>query len=73
MPQRVFLTAYKVVQEDVALEVNHIHELQWVFSANAVSRPQLLDMVQTVVGIEQLVYLYAKVHVCMYMYVLNIL
>ena len=41
------------------------HEVQWVFSsANAVARPQLLDVVHSAVGIEQLIYLYAKV--CVY-------
>ncbi len=61
-PHRVFLTAYKATREDeVPLEVTHVHQLQWVTSANAVTRPQLLDMIQIVVGIEQIVYLYAKV------------
>ncbi len=61
-PHRVFLTAYKASREDeVPLEVTHVHQLQWVVSANAVTRPQLLDMIQIVVGIEQIVYLYAKV------------
>jgi hypothetical protein len=37
------------------------HELQWVLSATTVSQPQLLDIIHSAVGIEQLVYLYAKV------------
>ena len=39
--------------------------LQWVISANAVSRPQLLDVLNSSVGTEQLIYLYAKVR-CVY-------
>ena len=35
--------------------------VQWVASATAVSRPQLLDVLNSSVGIEQLSYLYAKV------------
>lgn len=63
-PHRVFLTSHKVLKDDEpALEISHIHQLQWVVTANAVTRPQLLDMIQMVVGIEQLVYLYAKVGV----------
>ena len=38
--------------------------LQWVKSANAVSRPQLLDVLNSSVGTEQLIYLYAKVYTC---------
>ena len=36
-------------------------ELQWVSSVNAVHRPQLLDVLQSCTGLEQLVYLFAKV------------
>ena len=36
--------------------------VQWVASATAVSRPQLLDVLNSSVGLEQLVYLYAKVY-----------
>ena len=35
--------------------------LQWVMSAHAISRPQLLDVLNSSVGTEQLIYLYAKV------------
>ena len=41
--------------------VSHTHHPQWVLSAQAVSRPQLLDVLNSSVGIEQLIYLYAKV------------
>ena len=36
--------------------------VQWVASATAVSRPQLLDVLNSSVGLEQLIYLYAKVY-----------
>ena len=37
--------------------------VQWVVSATAVSRPQLLDVLNSSVGTEQLIYLYAKVSI----------
>lgn len=39
------------------------HQLQWVTTANPIIRPQLIDVLQSSIGLEQLVYLYAKVHV----------
>ncbi len=62
-PHRVFLTTHKGGGggEEVSIEVTRVHNLEWTVSANAVTRPQLLDMIQMVVGIEQLIYLYAKV------------
>ena len=55
-PHRVFGATYKD-----ELEVNYTHELQWVLSATVVVQPQFLDNILSAVGIEQLVYLYAKV------------
>lgn len=43
------------------LGVTITHEIQWVVSANAVTRPHLLDVLHATVGMEQLIYLYAKV------------
>lgn len=42
------------------LNIPSVHQLQWILSANAVNRPQLLDVLQDCTGLEQLVYLYAK-------------
>ena len=41
--------------------------VQWVTAACAVSRPQLLDILNSSVGAEQLIYLYAKA--CVYTYI----
>ena len=63
---KVFMVSKQLVREDESpIEISHTHELQWVLSANAVRRPQLLDVVHSAVGVEHLVYLYAKVCVCM--------
>ena len=43
------------------LYIPYCGTVQWVVSATAVSRPQLLDVLNSSVGIEQLIYLYAKV------------
>ena len=48
-------------------EVRHRHDLQYLQSATLVVQPQLLDNILSAVGIEQLIYLYAKV--CMYVHV----
>ena len=64
------MTSYKPTrEEEMPLEVSHIHELQWVLSARPVSQPQLLDMIHTAVGIDQLIYLYAKVCVHVFVFV----
>ena len=62
--------ALSVKERDVGDQSGPLHipysgTVQWVLSASAVSRPQLLDVLNSSVGIEQLVYLYAKV--CIYM------
>ena len=60
------MVSKQLVREDESpIEISHTHELQWVLSANAVRRPQLLDVVHSAVGVEHLVYLYAKVCVSM--------
>ena len=52
----------KMVKEDeYPIEVSYTYEIQWVLTAHPVTRPQLLDVLNSAVGIEQLVYLYAKV------------
>ena len=43
------------------IEVPRVLELHWVVSASVVNRPQLIDMLHMAVGIDNLVYLYAKV------------
>ena len=68
-PHKVFMVSQQLVREDESrepIEVLHTHELQWVLSANAVRRPQLLDVVHSALGVEHLVYLYAKVCVCVF-------
>ena len=45
------------------LYIPHTGTVQWVGSANAVCRPQLLDVLNSSVGPEQLIYLYAKVYI----------
>ena len=61
-PHRAYTKSIKPVREgESPIEVPLILELQWVLSASAVNRPQLLDMLHTAVGIDQIVYLYAKV------------
>ena len=66
-PHKAFTKSIKPVREGEPLtEVPLILELQWVLSATAVNRPQLLDMLHTAVGIDQIVYLYAKVCACTY-------
>ena len=44
-------------------EVHSSYELQYLQSATLVVQPQLLDNILSAVGIEQLIYLYAKVRV----------
>lgn len=41
--------------------VPSVHYLQWVSSAYSICQPQLLHVVQSCIGLEQLIYLYAKV------------
>ena len=61
----MFLLSLKQMgEEGDVISVPYFHELQWVSSANAVTRRLLLDVINSAVGIEQLVYLYAKV--CMH-------
>lgn len=62
-------------QDTTLVEFPTIHDLQWVASANAIVRPQLLDVIHTAVGIEQLIYLYAKVMgiaVCLSVYLYSL-
>jgi hypothetical protein len=61
-PHKAYTKSIKPVREgESPTEVPLILELQWVLSASAVNRPQLLDMLHTAVGIDQIVYMYAKV------------
>ena len=61
-PHKAYTKSIKPVREgEPPTEVPLVLELQWVLSASAVNRPQLLDMLHTAVGIDQIVYLYAKV------------
>ena len=55
------VTAIGAGEDEVLVMFPQTYELQWVASANAITRPQLLDIIHTAVGIEQLIYLYAKV------------
>ena len=58
----VFMLHQKMAKEEESpIEVSYTHELQWVLTARPITRPQLLDVVHSAIGIEQLVYLYAKV------------
>ena len=43
-----------------SLRIPRSGTVQWVGSANAISRPQLLDVLNSSIGTEQLIYLYAK-------------
>lgn len=57
----VYLTVRKPLTEGEHLFVPTVHQLQWVSSAVAYKHPKLLDVLLSGVGIEQLIYLYAKI------------
>jgi hypothetical protein len=67
--QRVFLVYYKEPSDEPVssdsgphnnIRVPSIYQLQWQSSLYAISQPQLLHVLQSCIGLEQLVYLYAK-------------
>ena len=65
--QGVYLMNIKEI-EDEDMDLDHapqvrvpsVHQLEWI-AGSVVLRPQLLDTLQDCTGLEQLVYLYAKV------------
>ena len=74
-PMKFFMLAVKEGDwgdHSSPLQVPRSGTVQWVASANAISRPQLLDVLNSSVGTEQLIYLYAKVFyasdITIYMY-----
>ena len=50
-----------VLDSSHLFRIPSVHHLQWVSSVYAISQPQLLDVLQSCIGLEQLIYLYAKV------------
>lgn len=57
----VHLTTRNPVMEGEAILVPTVHQLQWVSSAVSYKYPRLLDVILSGAGMEQLIYLYAKI------------